>query len=83
MLPSVAWKYNISIAVCAIKNHLRHFTNLKGMLIKFILIKNTAYSTNHLSVFHAKKNHIQPQAQQSIITTDLFAASLSNKNLPF
>ena len=85
MLPSVAWKYHISIAVCPMKNHLRRFTNLKGMLIKLILIKNTACSTNHLLVFHAKKDHIQPQAQREklIITTVLSAASLSNKNLTF
>ena len=37
------------------KNHLRRFAYLKGMLIKLILIKNTAYSTDHLSVVHAKK----------------------------
>ena len=37
------------------KNHLRRFANLKGMLIKLILIKNTAYSTNHLCAVHAKK----------------------------
>ena len=85
MLPSVAWKYHISIAVCAMKNHLRRFTNLKGMLIKLILIKNTACSTNHLLVFHAKKDHIQPQAQREklIITTVLSAASLSNKKSNF
>ena len=55
------------------------------MLIKLILIKNTAYSTNHLSVFRAKKDHIQPQVQQEklVITPVLSAASLSNKNLTF
>ena len=57
------------------------------MLIKLILIKNSAYSTNHAkkSVFHTKKDNIQLQAQREklIITTVLSAASLSNKNLTF
>ena len=55
------------------------------MLIKLILIKNTAYSANHLSVFNAKKDHMQPQAQQEklVITIALSAASLSNKNPTF
>ena len=39
MLP-LAWKYHISTAVCAMKNHLRCTTNLKGMLIKLILINH-------------------------------------------
>ena len=69
------------------KNHLRRFTNFKPRLIKLILIKNTysAYSTNHLFVLHARKDHIQPQAprEKFIITTVLSAAPVSNKNLTF